>query len=475
MRPWRPQAVVGAMGAAVVVSVVGVAAASIPRSASARDRDRRDDDNHATAALVATCVLPRTTLAASAGAEPAVMLGGISDLFVQAADPEGASVRRRAWVVTDRGPNGITRVDGREQRTLAAPSFTPRILEASIEWDPRHPRQLAVALTGTLPLRDLSGRPVSGRPNGLGNDPSVIDPQGRVAIAPHVDGVDTEGVVRTRGGTFWLAEEYRPSLVAADGDGTLRRRFVPAGVSLPGAGVEIVDSLPAVYAQRRDNRGFEALAIAPDESRLFALLQSPLDGADPAESRRLGNVRLLAFEPASGRPVAEYLYRLGDPEDRGYRKGKAAPDDGKLCAMAALGATTLLVLEQAGGGVARLYRVELDDGTDTLPHTIAGDAPPLETLENLKKADIRPVAKTLVADLEPLLPAMRRAAVGEPEKRDASNAPLKIEGLAVLDDRHVALVNDDDFGVREDAADDPWARTCLWVVRLPHRLPLTNR
>lgn len=474
MRPRRWPAV-GGWGSAVVLTVaVSLAVAAGPRTAAARDRDRGGDDRSA-AALVASCVLPRSTLSAPAGAEPAVTLGGISDLFVEAAAVDGGSGRRRAWVVTDRGPNGITQVDGREQRTLAAPSFTPRILEALIDWDPLQPHQLAVTLTGTLPLCTAKGNSVSGRPNGLDNDPVVYDPEGRAVIAPHADGVDTEGLIRTRAGTFWLAEEYRPSLLAADGDGILRRRFVPAGVCLPGAGVEIVDALPAVYGQRRDNRGFEALAISPDETRLFALLQSPLDGADPAESRRLGNVRLLAFDPASGLPVSEYLYRLGDPEEKGYRKGTAAPDDGKLCSMAALGATTLLVLEQAGGGVARLYRVELGGATDTLPHTIAGAAPPLEVVESLKKAGIRPAAKTLVADLEPLLPAMRRAAVGAHDTPDADEGPLKLEGLAVLDDRHVALVNDDDFGVREDAANDPRSRTCLWVVRLPGPLALTQR
>lgn len=466
-RPW-PRRDGACRRGMVVVAALMVITASASWRADARDRDR-DDDTSRSGELVAWCVLPRQTLAGSLGAEPAVTLGGISDLFVEAAGAAGDTARR-AWVVTDRGPNGTVRVDGRDQRTLAAPSFAPRILEGSLAWDPRHPGDLAFALTGTLPLCDSSGRPVSGRPNGLANDPSIVDPEGRAAIAPHVDGVDTEGLVRTRGGMFWLAEEYRPSLLAAEGDGRLRRRFVPAGVRLDAAGVEIVDSLPAVYDQQRDNRGFEALAISPDETRLFALMQSPLDGADPAESRRLGNVRMLVFDPASGRPVAEHLYRLGDPEQRGYRKGTAAPDDGKLCALAALGATTLLALEQAGGGVARLYRVEVVEATDTLAPTVAGDAPPLETLANLKKAGVRPVAKTLVADLEPLLPAMRRAVAGGPGRSAADDAPLKIEGLAVLDDRHVALVNDDDFGVREDAAEDPRSRTCLWVVKLPRSL-----
>ncbi len=426
--------------------------------------------------VVAICPLPRAMLAAPSGEEPTVMLGGISDLFVDAAkDADDSDVvgGRRAWLLTDRGPNGTAVVDGREQRTLAAPSFAPRVLEATIDWDSRHPRRLAVNLTGTLPLRDRSGATVTGRPNGLDNDPLIFDPQGHAAIAPDVDGVDTEGLVRTRGGSFWLAEEYRPSLLAADADGTLPRRLVPAGVTLDGAGMEVRDSLPAVYGQRRDNRGFEALAIAPDESRIFALMQSPLDGTDPAGSRALGNVRLVVVDPIAGRPAAEYLYRLGDPEARGFCQGKAAPDDGKLCAMVALGPTSLLVLEQADGGLARLYLVELSSATDTLGRTTGGDEPPLESLRDLAAAGIMPVAKSLVADLGPALGEMRADVRGRGDADE--RRPLKLEGLAVADERHVFLVNDDDFGIHEDADDDPPPRTCLWVARLPQTISLTPR
>ena len=431
--------------------------------------------------LVASCVIPRMMLAAPSGEEPAVMLGGISDLFVETGSirtgaDAGTAGRRRAWLVTDRGPNGTTHVKGREHRTLAAPSFAPRILEARIEWDARHPDRLAVELTGTVPLRDRTGAAVTGRPNGLADDPLIFDPQGRAAIAPDGDGVDTEGLVRTRDGGFWLAEEYRPSLLAADADGTLQKRFVPAGVALANAGTEVVDSLPAVYSERRDNRGFEALAISPDETRLFALMQSPLDGTDPAVVRELGNVRLVAFDPARGQTVGEYVYRLGDPEQKGYRKGRAAPDDGKLCAMAALGPTSLLVLEQAGGGVARLYLADLAVATDTLARTAAGTEPPVEMLRDLDKADITPVAKTLLADLAPILDDMRAGTAdrGGVRRDVKTSGPLKLEGLAVADERHVFLVNDDDFGIHEDADDDPPARTCLWVVRLPAAMRLTK-
>ena len=465
--------------AMLVLAAAGVAAPVAVKRAAAGDRDRRDGADMS-GNVVASCVIPRVMLAAPRGEEPAVMLGGISDLFVETEADAGAPGRRRAWLVTDRGPNGTTEVEGREHRTLASPSFAPRILEARIDWDARHPGQLAVELTGTVPLRDRTGEAVSGRPNGLDNDPLIFDPQGRAAIAPDVDGVDTEGLVRTRDGGFWLAEEYRPSLLAADADGTLQRRFVPAGVALADSGTEVVDSLPAVYAQRRDNRGFEALAISPDETRIFALMQSPLDGTDPAVARKRGNVRLVAFDPACGQPVGEYVYRLGDPEQKGYRKGKAAPDDGKLCAMAALGPTSLLVLEQAGGGVARLYLTNLAVATNTLARTAAGDEPPAEMLRDLDEAEIIPVAKTLLADLAPILDDMRagtanRSTNRRDERDEAKYGPLKLEGLAVADEQHIFLVNDDDFGIHEDADGDPPPRTCLWVVRLARPITLTQR
>lgn len=477
MMPRRRAGGVGVARSAPLVAAMmaGIAAQCAMRCAAADDggdRDRADQS----ADVAASCLLPRVLLAAPHGDETAVMLGGISDLFVEAAPAAGDSAavgRWRAWLLTDRGPNGTTKVEGREQRTLAAPSFAPRILEATIDWDPLQPRRLTVELTGTLSLRDRTGDTVTGRPNGLENDPLIFDPHGRAAIAPDVDGVDTEGLVRTRGGGFWLAEEYRPSLLVADANGALQRRFVPAGVALDGAGMQVVGSFPAVYRERRDNRGFEALAIAPDESRIYALMQSPLDGADPAGARKLGNVRLVAFDPAAGRPAAEYLYRLGDPGKRGFREGKAAPDDGKLCAMAALGPTSLLVLEQADGGVARLYLSDVSNATDTLTRTSGGDGPPLESVRDLAKAGIIPVAKTLVADLGPALDEM--AADVQGRSGGDERRPLKLEGLAVADERHVFLVNDDDFGVHEDADHDPPPRTCLWVVRLPQPLSLTPR
>lgn len=448
----------------VAGGMLAAAAVVWPPAGAARGGERPPTEKRPVGMVVSSCMLPSVMLAPATADEPAVMLGGISDLWVERLD----AGRRRAWVVTDRGPNGLVTVDGTERRTLVSPSFTPRIVEFTIGWDPSHPARLSTTVTGTIILRDSAGEPLSGRPNGVAGDPRIVDPGGTRSIAADPDGVDTEGLVRMKSGVWWLAEEYRPSLLAATADGFVRQRFVPAGLSLSGAGMTVSDALPAVYAERRDNRGFEALAIAPDESRIFALVQSPLERPDRATAERCGNVRLVSFDPAGGAMAAEHVYRLGEPTRR-RRRREHAPADGKLCAMAAVGPTTLLVLEQANGGVARLYLVELDAATDTLSRTRAGDDPPLESLEDLAAENITPVRKTLLADLGPALDAMRAQAGLRGEQAGA----LKIEGLAIADERHVFLVNDDDFGVREDAEAGP-AHSRLWAVRLPRSLSLTS-
>lgn len=444
------------MGAAIVASIGGLP----PGRASGGDSSATGS---MAASVVASCTIPADTLAAATANEPAVILGGISDLCVE---PLAAGLWR-AWAVTDRGPNGQVTVGKRVHRTLAAPSFAPRIVEFTIDWTADEPARLAITPTRVTVLRDAAGEPLSGRPNGLAGDPDVVDPSGTRSIAADPDGVDTEGLVRTRSGEWWIAEEYRPSLLAAASAGTARLRLVPSGETLAGAGMEVRDALPKAYAGRRDNRGFEALAIAPDESRIFALLQSPLERPDRDTAERNGNVRLLAFDPLAGTTAAEHVYRLGDPGGR-TRAHDHGPMEAKLCAMAALGPRSLVVLEQASGGVARLYRADLHAATDTLPRTQAGDDPPLESLADLSAAGIEPVKKTLLADLGPALERMRLQA-GLRGDRGA----LKIEGLAIADERHVFLVNDNDFGIREDAGAAD-TRSCLWVVKVPAAMPLTS-
>jgi len=395
-----------------------------------------------------------------------VRLGGLSDLA-----PARAGNGTRFWTLTDRGPNAMARVDGRDLRTIEAAAFTPTLvlLEFPAGGDiATSPGPSAATIVRTIPLATQSGRPLSGRPlPGLGDDP-IVDPRSREAVASDPDGVDSEAVVEMADGSFWIAEEYGPSLLHVAATGRVLARCFPAGAAPAETDAVVHATLPAAYAARRENRGFEALAAAPDGSRLFALLQSPLDHPAPKAAKKTGNVRLLAFDPAAGRPLAEHLYRLGDPEDPDYLARGAPPDDGKLCAMAAIDATTLLVLEQSDGGLARLYTASLEPASDTLAWRPEADgkanATALEKVRDLVAAGVVPVRKRLVADLAPLLPAIEAAVHGGPSPT-GKRRQLKLEGLAILDERHVAIVNDDDFAVHaRDGATGP--RSCLFVIEV---------
>lgn len=386
-----------------------------------------------------------------------VPLGGLSDLFVTEAG-EGSLV---AWTLTDRGPNGTVGKGDAKRRTLLSPDFTPTIIKlriaTGVETGGAFEEPVVVA---TLPLHGRSGRPASGRPNGVGRDEPILDAETGSSLPPDHAGIDPEGLVALPDGSFWATEEYRPSLLRVTASGEVIERHVPAGVTLPEADAHVIADLPACYGDRRDNRGFEGLAISADARRLFVLLQSPLDHPVKGAAKQTGNVRLLVVDAATGEPLAEHIYRLGDPAEPGWATAGAPPEDGKLCGLAALADGSLLVLEQADGGLARLYRVDPAAATDTLPATISGEGEALETIADLAAAGFVPLPKTLVADLAPLLPQIR-ADIGHP-----ADAAVKLEGLAVLDERRVMLVNDNDFGVTADPG-QPSPRSCLWIVTMP--------
>lgn len=389
-----------------------------------------------------------------------VAIGGLSDLTPASGEPLGTAL----WTLTDRGPNGSLQRRGKKVRTLLTPEFVPSLVLLRIAGDEAR----SLSIERTVPLVAANGKPLSGRPL-AGRDDPVFDADGAAEVPCDPGGVDPEAVVSMADGTFWIGEEYGPSLLHVAADGRVLGRFIPDGAPAAKNGAEVVRSLPAVYGRRRENRGFEALAAARDGSRLWALLQSPLDNPGPKAGRKTGNVRLLAFDPRQGRPVAEHVYRLGDPMKEGYLRGNAVPDDGKLCAMAALDDTTLLVLEQDDDGLARLYVVSLTGATNTLggKPSAAGEsaAVELEEVRDLAAAGISPLRKTLAADLASLRRTMKKQADGD----EKQGGPLKLEGLAVVDGRHVLVIDDNDFGV---AGGDRRSRaTMLWMVELERPLP----
>lgn len=86
-----------------------------------------------------------------------VDLGGIgSDIY-----PAGR--KGEFWTVTDRGPNGQIKVDGKKRRTFPVPGFDPAIVKIRVSGD-------AVKVLNAIPITTSSGKPVTGLPNQAGRD-----------------------------------------------------------------------------------------------------------------------------------------------------------------------------------------------------------------------------------------------------------------------------------------------------------------
>jgi hypothetical protein len=270
--------------------------------------------------------------------------------------------------------------------------------------------------------------------------------------------LDVEGLVRTSAGDFWLCEEYSPSIVHVDRTGKVLKRYIPEGLILEGVDYPIEPVLPAIYAQRKINRGFEGMTISADEKTLYLVLQSPLYNPDKKTGDASRHTRVLVFDIASEKPVAEYVYRLDAIQDF-VPDPKLGPDEMKLSAVALVNATTLLIVERTDT-VAKLYSVDISKATNILGSRWddAATTPSLEALDHLGASSIAVLPKTLVADLSKL-----------------PGVPDKVEGLVVLDQITVTIVNDNDFdiGKLDENGDNvgEGAKTKIVVIGLPQPLP----
>ncbi|CAN5546501.1 esterase-like activity of phytase family protein [soil metagenome] len=352
-------------------------------------------------------------------------LGGIgSDLWHDTGAPAD-----EFWMVTDRGPNGEVEVDGEARVTFPVPDFTPIILHVKLV-------DGEIEILDALPIVGESGAPVTGVANLESQDAQPYNFDGSEAIPFNPSGLDTEGLVRTAAGDFWLADEYSPSIIHVSAEGQVIARYVPEGLALEGADYPVYDTLPAIYAERRGNRGFEGLAISGDGTTLFAALQSPLYVPDSETGKASVNTRILAVDVATGTATAEYVYQFDDVNEFDpSQEGKA--DAMKLSGIVWINDTTLLINERTDP-VAKLYAVDLSSATNILggPFDDATTAPSLEASNDLSTVDVTPVAKKLVVD---------STSLGE--------LPIKIEGVAVIDENTIAIANDNDFQITEIGPD----------------------
>ncbi|MBC8171752.1 MAG: esterase-like activity of phytase family protein [Anaerolineae bacterium] len=379
----------------------------------------------ATGTITATYTLPEITIADAQNAvlpdsitnDRKLLLGGTgSDLWHGATDAAD-----EFWMITDRGPNGQISVEDKNRRTFPIPEFTPLILHVKVEGD-------AITVLETLPIVNGEGNAVTGLSNLADHDEKPWDYAAAEELTFDQDGLDSEGIVRTTAGDFWLVEEYGPSIVKVNAQGQVVKRFVPEGLVYDAATYEVVDTLPAILATRRGNRGFEGIALSADEKTLYAAVQSPLRNPDADTGDNSASVRIIAFDLTTETVTGEYIYVLQDPAEFGF---EGEPGEMKISGLIAYGDQGLLVLERTDP-VAKVYLADFSSATNIAGTAWddAATAPGIEALSDLAASEVVPMTKTLVVDLDTI-----------------DGVPDKIEGIALLDNETLVIANDNDFAI----------------------------
>ncbi|MBC7815145.1 MAG: esterase-like activity of phytase family protein [Burkholderiales bacterium] len=362
-------------------------------------------------------------LATTAGGDD-IMLGGFSGLDYLGVNEENGNMM---FVTnTDRGPNGEPidlDGDGNDERPFALPEFQPEIIHFEL-----NPEDGTLTLTERLQMHQADGTPITGLPNLSGTpgmayaDEIPVDLMG-TPLEHDPFGGDFEAVLQAEDGTYWIVDEYRPALYHFDADAALIARYVPEGSN---ATTETgIEALPAIYAQRRGNRGFEA--IAEDNGKLYLFIQSPLDNPDVADDQSSKDsrvTRIVEFDPATETTTAEYLYVLDPNTDR---LGDAVGiGNGEFLL---LDRDDLLPTEEEA--FKYIYRINLEGATNlqTIDPSVVIES---LTPEELAGAGITPVQSEMLVDL---------VAIG-------FDMVTKIEGLTMIDENTLAIVNDNDFGLQ---------------------------
>ena len=450
--------------------------------------------------------LDRSMVLRSPNISAVIREGGLSGLQV-----EPGTGNRRFLSVSDRGPSGQpSDLDG--GRTFLAPASAPQIYELQADDDGRLAvlRRTALRVPGTNPVRTdprFPGDPalITGLRNvltpALDDRPYLMADETSAQPVELADpyGLDPEGIARDpRDGSYWVADESRPSLVRFDAAGVMRQRIVPvgtgaletdAGVAAP-VGSTTLDAfydapgqpalqelLPAEYKGRRANRGLEGITLSPDGTRLYAMMENALDprtyaaltyGGDPCSGSSDGssashgffrNVRVVAFDisnPATPRLTGEWLYRTeAVSATNAALQGKQRVSD-----IAWAGPDELMVLEHDADGDEThrgLFTVALSgatnlrvDGPDDgaaerqAPATAQGKTQAHRgcffdngSAAELAALGIAPAAKAPYLDL-----GLAGVGVGADQ----------LEGVAVLEGgAGAAVINDNAYGIVQDS------------------------
>ncbi|OWQ88641.1 hypothetical protein CDN99_17305 [Roseateles aquatilis] len=370
------------------------------------------------------------------------------------------------WGITDRGPNGDSPNAPRPDngaivttKMFPAPGFAPSIGVITLG-------KAGATISSLNPLKNPDGSKVSGRPLPFG----AVGSSAEVPLADTMkydatkggfdaNGLDTETLVYDAANkVFWTSDEYGPFIVKIDATTfQILKRYAPGTTA---------GSLPEVLKNRRANRGMEGLALDTGSGKLHGFLQSPIDPVDTAgksievvdtsdmdqDGKNNDKVKVrdfaqfarwIEFDPKT-ETSRLYAYPLSYPlAAKGGKWDRNRTGSAKLGDLVSLGNGKFIVIEQGAdsNGAVRNFLMLVEIPANATEITNLGIELEKNSIDGVTVsatswANVVKLKKTVLLDLN--------AAGWKAEKA---------EGLAVVDNQTLALINDNDFGLKTTLVD----------------------
>lgn len=361
--------------------------------------------------------------------------GGFSALY-----PIAGTNGKEFWTCSDRGVN-IDAANANPaacrptyDKIYAFPNYAPKIHRIRLNGS-------NLEILQTITMKRPDGTTASGviNPTGFGSTTTEIASTNIVidcadfntyTTPKDVFGIDSEGLVVDKEGNFWICEEGGPVIWKLNKNGVVIKRFTPYANL---AGAEAIDvQIDEVFKYRKNNRGFEGIAITPN-GKIYAIIQSPILYPTKTVGEATKVHRILEIDPTTN--ATRMLAYLNDGIIGASGSNQIRLRDWKIGDMAAINNNEFLVLEAALRGttdIKRMYKIDISAATAVTSDLYNGKT--LEALVDeagLTANGIVPVSKTLFMDL---------LANGWPATLE------KAEGLAIIDESTIAIGNDNDYG-----------------------------
>jgi hypothetical protein len=350
--------------------------------------------------------------------------------------------------MTDRGANS----DCPDGKAILMPRFAPSMVSTRLN-------NGNFEVFHSTMLQGKAG-PIVGLANVGTDEKMYADPSCTAQITADRRGMDNEDVqAHPNGVHFFTSEEYSPSIAVFDASGNILKRYVPTTLAEQFAGFDdypVSATLPGIFRQRRDNRGFESLALSKDGKTLWALLQSPMgDRKDNKfkDSRIIRALQLDASDPLNLQANGIFAFEASNPADYVHKDGKKGKaSDLKFSSAEVVQGSTLVVLERVDDAGLRLLTVDFANATNLLG-TPSETGLVVEDTTIQRQVQLAPTQ--IIHDIADL-PAAQR----EPMTK-------KIEGLTLLSPATALLISDNDFGL-------DGLNTQFFTVSLTTKLPIAN-